>query len=109
MAGGRGRRQKGDRFERELVHKFQEEGFAAERIPLSGAMRGKFGGRDVSVPILGADWSIEAKHHENGFTSIYEWIDPVDILALRRNHCEPLIILRLDKFVDLIKTAEGRK
>jgi Holliday junction resolvase len=49
MSGGRASRQKGNRTERAIVHVLQSHGFAAERVPLSGAARGRFGG-DVSVP-----------------------------------------------------------
>jgi hypothetical protein len=42
-------RNKGNRVERALVAALQDNGFAAERVPLSGAARGRFGG-DVSVP-----------------------------------------------------------
>jgi hypothetical protein len=54
MTGGRASRQKGNRLERALVHALQNAGFAAERVPLSGAARGRFGG-DVSVPLLGVE------------------------------------------------------
>jgi Holliday junction resolvase len=49
MTGGRASRDKGNRTERAIVRLLQERGFAAERVPLSGAARGRFGG-DVSVP-----------------------------------------------------------
>jgi Holliday junction resolvase len=39
---GKKSRDKGARIEREMVHALQDEGFAAERVPLSGAMRGRF-------------------------------------------------------------------
>jgi hypothetical protein len=54
MSGGRSPRGKGNRRERALVRALQQHGFAAERVPLSGAARGHFGG-DLSVPLLGAD------------------------------------------------------
>jgi len=58
--GGRASRQKGNRTERALARYLQERGFAAERVPLSGAARGRFGG-DVSVPLLGIDRRCEVK------------------------------------------------
>jgi Holliday junction resolvase len=48
---GRASREKGNRIERALVALLQEAGFAAERVPLSGAARGRFGG-DISIPLL---------------------------------------------------------
>jgi hypothetical protein len=58
--GGRRSRDKGNRLERAIVEALQSHGFAAERVPLSGAARGRFGG-DVSVPLFGVDRRIEVK------------------------------------------------
>src|SRR5262245_29699096 len=49
--GGPASRDKGNRAERAIVRLLQERGFAAERVPLSGAARGRFNG-DVSIPLL---------------------------------------------------------
>jgi hypothetical protein len=48
--GGHASRAKDTRVDRALVSLLQEHGFAAERVPLSGAACGRFGG-DVSVPL----------------------------------------------------------
>ena len=45
--GGRASREKGNRTERAIVRLLQEHGFAAERVPLSGAARGRFGGDET--------------------------------------------------------------
>ena len=64
--GGRASRQKGNRGERLLVRYLQERGLAAERVPLSGSARGRFGG-DLSVPLLGVDRRVEVKCRGGGF------------------------------------------
>jgi Holliday junction resolvase len=51
---GRRSRDKGARSERALVKFLQNAGFAAERVPLSGATGGRYVG-DVPVPLLGGD------------------------------------------------------
>jgi Holliday junction resolvase len=68
MSGGHKPRQKGDRAERAIVRLLQEYGFVSERVPLSGAARGRFGG-DVSVPLLGTDHRVEVKVRSKGFSS----------------------------------------
>jgi Holliday junction resolvase len=68
MTGGRASRDKGNRGERALVRFLQGHGFAAERIPLSGSMRGRFGG-DVSLPLLGVDRRLEVKCRADEFPS----------------------------------------
>jgi Holliday junction resolvase len=58
--GGSASRDKGARMERAIVHALQGHSLAAERVPLSGAAHGRFGG-DISVPALGRDLRGEAK------------------------------------------------
>ena len=69
--GGRASRDKGSRTERAIVRLLQEHGLAGERVPLSGAARGRFGG-DISVPVLGRDLRGEAKARGNGFNRLYD-------------------------------------
>jgi Holliday junction resolvase len=94
MSGDRASRQKGNRTERAIVRLLRDHGFAAERVPLSGAARGRFGG-DVSVPLLGIDRRVEVKCRGNGFRQLYEWLNGVDMLIVRADRCEPLIVLPL--------------
>ena len=65
-SGGRASRQKGNRVERALVHALREAGFAAERVPLSGSVGGRYLG-DISVPLLGLDRTVEVKARAHGF------------------------------------------
>jgi Holliday junction resolvase len=73
MSGGPASRQKGNWMERAIVRALQEHGFAAERVPLSGAPRRRFGG-DISVPGLDRDVRGEAKCRSNRFKRLYEWL-----------------------------------
>src|SRR6266481_5922267 len=102
---GRKHRQKGDRHERWLVNLLQEAGFAAERTPCSGAKRGsRFGGGyDVTWPLVGRDFMLEAKHHGNGFQRIYRWLDPVDMLIVKADFSADIAILRLSTLIDIAK------
>ena len=60
MSGDRASREKDSRTERAIVCLLQERGLAAERVPLSGAARGRFGG-DIGVPVLSRDLRGEPK------------------------------------------------
>lgn len=104
MTGGKASRNKGNRFEREIVDLFQEHGLAAERVPLSGAAGGKFSG-DVSVPVLGIDRCIEAKIRKSGFGQIYAWLEGNYAVVSRRDRSDPLITLRLADFARLAAVA----
>ena len=102
MTGGKASRQKGDRFEREIVALFQEHGLAAERVPLSGSAGGRFSA-DVSVPICGVDRKVEAKIRASGFGQIYAWLEGNYAVIARRDRAEPLITLRLADFATLVR------
>jgi Holliday junction resolvase len=108
VTGGRASRQKGNRLERALAHALQDAGFAAERVPLSGAMRGRFGG-DLSVPLLGADRRVEVKSRGNGFRQLYAWLDGADLLIVRADRSEPLVIVRFNFAVEIAKAAENSR
>ena len=106
--GGRASRQKGNRTERAIVRLLQDHGFAAERVPLSGAARGRFGG-DVSVPLLGVDRRVEVKCRGNGFRKLYAWLDGADFLIVKADRLEALVVLPLKLAADIAAIAERNK
>lgn len=105
---GRASRDKGNRAERAIVHALQNAGFAAERVPLSGAARGRFGG-DVSVPLLGIDRRVEVKARANGFRRLYDWLGDHDFLIVRADRCEPLVVVPLKFAAEIAALAERMK
>jgi Holliday junction resolvase len=102
MPGGRASRQKGDRFERELVNLLLTAGIAATRCPVSGSAPGKFGGFDIDLPLLGRDCKVECKHHGTGFARLYKWLERVDMLIVRADRSSPLAVLPLATLIELI-------
>jgi hypothetical protein len=105
MTGGRASRDKGNRTERAIVRLLQERGFAAERVPLSGAARGRFGG-DVSVPVLGRDLRCEVKCRCDGFRELYKWLDGADLLIVRADRRELLVVIPLKLAAEIAEAAE---
>jgi len=103
--GGRASRQKGDRGERAVVRFLREHGFAAERVPLSGAARGRFGG-DVSIPLLGADRRVEVKCRGDGFRQLYDWLEGHDFLIVRADRREPLVVIPMKLAAEIAMAAE---
>jgi hypothetical protein len=93
-SGGRAPRQKGNRTERALRHYLMQRGFAAERVPLSGSAGGRFAG-DLLFTLAGRDNIVEVKCRSNGFTQLYEWLDGRDMLIVKADRREPLVILPL--------------
>lgn len=101
-------RQKGDRFEREVVAKLLEGSVPCQRVPLSGAAKGLFGG-DIQASICGIWQKLECKIRKRAWLDLYGWIEDNYALVIRRNP-EPgqpapdaLVVLRLEDFITLSK------
>jgi hypothetical protein len=108
MSGGRVSRQKGNRTERAIVRLLQDRGFAAERVPLSGSMRGRFGS-DFSVPPLGVDRRVEVKARGSGFRRLYDWLGDHDFVIVKADRLEPLVVLPLKLAAEIAAIAERQK
>lgn len=104
---GKKSRDKGARGERHLVNYLQDQGFAALRIPLSGASKGFKG--DVTTPLLGIDRKLEVKVRADGFRELYGWLDDNFALVIKADRRETLVVLRLRDGVEIAKTAEQRR
>ena len=110
-------RDKGARNERDLVNKLKAAGLDAKRVPLSGACEGfkgdvvvigytelRYSGRrdEDGRPTPGfieGELTIECKVRARGFKFIYDNIDGNDILAIRSDHNEWLVVERLSDWM----------
>jgi hypothetical protein len=63
-------KRKGNAGEREAVKILQEHGLAAERVPLSGAVKTDKFDHDISCPVQGVDRRIEVKRRRRAFKTI---------------------------------------
>jgi hypothetical protein len=106
--GGRRSRNKGTRVERALVRYLQERALAAERVPLSGSCGGRFVG-DLSLPLLGVDRCVEVKCRARGFRELYAWLDGRDLLIVRADRREPLVVLPLRLAAEIAVVAERKR
>ena len=52
-------------------------------------------GHDLEMP---DGRSVEVKIRASGFRLIYRWIEPVDLLVIRADRQEPLVVIRLDDY-----------
>jgi len=96
---GKFSRDKGLRGERDLVNLLRERGIAAERVPLSGAAGGSFGG-DVIATIGGEKKLIECKVRADGFKQIYGWLGGNDLLAIKRDHDKWLVVQTFEEYLN---------
>ena len=101
---GKPSRDKGARRERELVKRLNDASIHAERVPLSGAAGGQFGG-DIR---LGYEYVAECKARKNGsgFATLEGWLAGNDFLFLQRDRADPFVCMTWDNFVRLFRSAE---
>jgi Holliday junction resolvase len=99
---GRWSRSKGARTERSIVNALKARGIAAVRVPLSGAVGGGFGG-DILLPLLGRELCIELKARSDGFRELYSWVNKRDVLIIKSDRQEPLVVVRLALTADVAK------
>jgi len=104
---GRYSRNKGAQFERDIVNDCRRRGLAAERIPLSGAMGGSFGG-DVRLTICDRTLKIECKILANGFKFLYDKLSGNDALVIRADRKDPLIVMTLSSYLDTFSPKESK-
>jgi hypothetical protein len=107
MRGGRASRDKGNRAERAIVKFLQARGFAAERVPLSGSAGGSYLG-DITVPVLNVDRTVEVKCRADGFRELYKWLEARDLLIVRADRKEPLVVLPLKLAAEIAAKAGGQ-
>ena len=103
MSGLRSRR-KGVRTERSIAKALQASGIAAVRVPLSGAAAagGRFAG-DIVLPLMGRDLCVEVKARADGFRELYCWLNQRDVLIVKADRQEPLVIVRLSLAAEIAK------
>ena len=97
---GKGVREKGKRGERELVRILREEGIEARRVPLSGSVEGYEG--DILVELGDRELVAEVKRRKDGFKSLYRWLEGRDLMFIRSDRHEWLVVMRLEDWASTI-------
>lgn len=98
---GKSQRDKGARFEREMVLRFNaaNESFAAKRVPLSGA--GWIKG-DIEAKVRGRVQKFELKKRAAGFKQLYDWLGEDNFgLIVAADRRPALVVTRFDDFAAL--------
>lgn len=101
--GGKSPKRKGSSFEREVVRLLQALGLAAERVPLSGAVKTSKFDHDVSCPVRGVDQRLECKRRARAFATIDVMLSGNYALVVRDDRSRPLVVMTLENFAELAK------
>jgi hypothetical protein len=86
------------------VRLLQGQGIAATEISRAWSP-----GADLRVPVLGVDRTVEVKCRSVGFSQLYDWLNRRDVLIVKADHKEPLVILRMSLAAEIAKNEGGRK
>lgn len=90
---------KGYRVEHNLEKRLNDSGILSKRIPLSGSSWIK---GDIILKIDEKELLGEVKARKEGFKEIYRWIDGKDILFLKADYRDYLVVMELEKFLKFI-------
>jgi hypothetical protein len=101
---GRRSRDKGNRTKRGIVRLLQAQGIAAEKI--SGMYKP---GADITMSLLGRHLDVEVKCRSDGFRELYKWLTARDVLVLRADRQEPLVVVRMALAMKIARAAEGKQ
>ena len=102
---GKHSRNKGAVYEREIVNYLKDNGIEAERVPLSGAMKGNYGGDIKLGPVLG--YIGECKRTKKRLTHIYKALeqDNADFLFARDDGKETVAVMRMETLISILLEA----
>lgn len=92
-------RDKGARFEREVVNLAIAAGLPARRTAPNQTQDGDTEFADVRI----ADLRVECKHHESIGDYIWRWLASNNALIIRKNRREPLAVIPLSTYLALLR------
>jgi hypothetical protein len=58
---------------------------------------------DIVLPLMGRDLCVEMKARADGFRELYCWLSERDVLIVKADYREPLVILRLSLAAEIAK------
>ena len=73
-----------------------------------GSAGGSYSG-DLSLPLLGVDRIIEVKVRARGFAQLYDWLEGRDLLVIRADRIEPLIVLPVKLAIQFARALSARR
>jgi hypothetical protein len=103
VSGGRSPKRKGSSFELEIERALQGYGLAAEKVPLSGQIKGGKFDHDISCPVHGTDRRLECKRRARAFATIDTMLGGNFALIVRDDRSRPLVVMTLETFAELAR------
>lgn len=92
---------KGNKFEKEVLHKFRLNRIPAQRVVASGSVKEDSG--DIVITYEDTPYNIECKFHkELPNKGLEKWLKDNDILIMRENYGDTKVYMSLDTLFALI-------
>jgi hypothetical protein len=96
----------GKGFEYRVRDWFRRAGFEADRVPVSGVSPAMKGDVIVKIGEKGR-LVVECKRRTGGYKELFRWLSEVgkkgvDILVLGVGRQKPVVIMEIDKFIELV-------
>ncbi len=105
---GKFSRDKGARFERDIIMRAAEHGFDADHTALMQTIDGDQTYADVTMNVDGSQFRIECKHQESIPRKLWDWLDGNDAVMIKRNNHQPLAVISATMLFDLLKVHNDR-
>jgi len=104
---GKAAKRKGYTGENEIVKLLSKYDIPAERVPLSGALKGNLAG-DINTIIAGKEKKIESKRRKDGFKELYKFLeqDGCNYIFMRADRKDWIVAMTFEEWLDLVKGAE---
>jgi hypothetical protein len=83
------------------VRYLQTKGLSAQKTSRTG-----YAGTDISVDLLGIERRIEVKVRARAFNQLYRWLANSDLLIIRADRREPLVVLPMWLASEIATVAE---
>jgi hypothetical protein len=96
---GRRSRDNGGLTERAIVRLLRAQGVVATKI--NGIYKPS---ADISMALLGTDRAVEVKCRAAGFKELYTWLNDRDVLIVKADRQEPLVVLRMSLAAEIAQT-----
>jgi hypothetical protein len=62
---------------------------------------------DIVLPLMGRDFCVEVKARADGFRELYCWLDGRDMLIVKAERQEPLVVVRLSLAAEIAKVGSS--
>lgn len=105
-------KEKGDRLEAKLVEMLLLAGFHARRTPKSGSgplSSNPGSGYDISLSLFDKVYKVEAKARGVAFQTFYKWLRKSDMVIVKQNFEEPLVVLPLRLAIELMNATKKQQ